>query len=536
MKLHASGNGKDIKNVAFSYLSRCIMPDSDSKLIREKHTVLRKLLPETWGHFIDGEYQSPSTSGSGPGSPKGENGILEVLAPATDERLGHIPLGEKALVDQAVDAAERAFHGPWGSTPMEKRAEIVRTMGELIHSRRQEFAELESLDTGKPISETYSGDVVRAARNLRIFSELAAHSSGKVFRSDDGAEHITVREPIGVVGLITPWNLPLHLATWKIAPALMQGNTIVLKPAEWTPLSAMALGKIAREAGLPPGVLNIIHGLGPQAAGEALVRHPKIKAISFTGESSTGSAIMAAGSQSLKKLSFELGGKGATVVFADADLEKAAGTACRAAFRNQGQICLAGSRILVERSIADRFVGRLIDHARAIRMGDPLDPQTTMGSLIHKTHRERVHSYVGEALETPHVKLLCGGAFGPGRGAYYQPTLLLDVDQKARIIQEEVFGPVATIQIFDGFDEALTLLNGTKYGLSCSVFTENIAKAQRFSRLARMGLVWINDWFLRDLHTAFGGMKHSGLGREGGEYSLDFYSEIKTISYGSPGI
>lgn len=535
MKTCASGIGKDIKIWSRFYLLRYVMTGLDLTPINEKYPFLRKLLPQTWGHFIGGDYVNLRSKGLTKEQPAEDQGTLEVVAPGTDEILGHIPLGDAALVDQAVDAAEEAFQGPWGATPMEKRAEIVRAMGELILARRQEFAQLESLDTGKPISETFSSDVVRAARNLKVFSELAVHSSGRVFRSDDGAEHITVREPLGVVGLITPWNLPLHLATWKIAPALMQGNAVVLKPAEWTPLTAMALGQVAREAGLPPGVLNIIQGLGPQGAGEALVRHPKIKAISFTGESSTGSAIMAAGSQSLKKLSFELGGKGATVVFADADLEKAAATACRAAFRNQGQICLAGSRILVERSVAERFIDRLLHHTRAIKLGDPLDPQTTMGSLIHKNHRERVHSYVLEAQKAPNVELLCGGASGPGRGAYYQPTLLLGVDQKARIIQEEVFGPVATIQVFDGFDEALGWLNGTKYGLSCSVFTENMAKAQRFSRRARMGLVWINDWFLRDLHTAFGGMKHSGLGREGGEYSLDFYSEIKTISSSSPG-
>jgi aminomuconate-semialdehyde/2-hydroxymuconate-6-semialdehyde dehydrogenase len=405
-------------------------------------------------------------------------------------------------------------------------------MGELILEYKDEFAILESLDTGKPIQETQTGDVVRASRNLRVFSELAVHSSGRVFRSDDGAEHITVREPLGVVGLITPWNLPLHLATWKIAPALMQGNTVVLKPAEWTPLSAMALGRIANLAGLPPGVLNIIHGYGPQSAGEALVRHPGIKAISFTGESSTGSAIMAAGSASLKKLSFELGGKGASLIFKDSDLDWAATTACRAAFRNQGQVCLAGSRIIVEESVAPEFLERLQTAAARIVIGDPLDPQTTMGSLIHRQHRDRVAGFVNEALKQPGVSLLCGGKIPLGHGAYYEPTIITGVRQQDRIVQEEVFGPVVTIQTFREFDEAMDMLNGTRFGLSCSIFTRDLSKAQQAARRARTGLVWINDWFLRDLHTAFGGMKHSGLGREGGDYSLDFYSEIKTISYG----
>jgi aminomuconate-semialdehyde/2-hydroxymuconate-6-semialdehyde dehydrogenase len=285
------------------------------------------------------------------------------------------------------------------------------------------------------------------------------------------------------------------------------------------------------KAGLPPGVLNIVHGYGPGSAGEALVRHPAIKAISFTGESTTGAAIMAAGSHSLKKLSFELGGKGATVVFKDADLEHAAATAARAAFRNQGQVCLAGSRILVEKSVFEPFLELLTRYTEKIRLGDPLDQSTTMGSLIHRSHRDRVASFVGEATQQKGVLLHCGGKIPRQEGAFYQPTLITGVAQHHRIVQEEVFGPVATLQTFEGLDEAMSLVNGTKYGLSCSIFTQDIRQAQQAARMARMGLVWINDWFLRDLHTAFGGMKHSGLGREGGEYSLDFYSELKTISY-----
>lgn len=499
--------------------------------VREKYSSLRKLLPVEWGHFINGTYTGISQRQDQTKQVGNQQQTLEVLHPATDEILGIIPLAGRETVEIAVEAAERAFQGPWGSTSMEKRAAIVRRMSELILEQQAEFAQLESLDTGKPLSETASSDVLRAARNLRVFSELAVHSAGKIFRSDDGAEHLTVREPIGVVGLITPWNLPLHLATWKIAPALMQGNTVVLKPAEWTPLSAMALGKIAHDAGLPDGVLNIVQGLGPKAAGEEIVRHPGIKAISFTGETLTGSAIMAAGASSLKKLSFELGGKGASVVFDDAQLDRAAAHASRAAFRNQGQICLAGSRILVQRSIVKPFLEKLLAHTQAIRIGDPLDPRTTMGSLIHKAHRDRVHNYVEEALREPGVEVLCGGRKHGERGAFYEPTILTGVQQNSRIVQEEVFGPVATVQVFEDFEQAVHLLNGTRYGLSCSVYTENIGQAQRFARRARTGLVWINDWFLRDLRTAFGGMKHSGLGREGGDYSLDFYSEMKTISY-----
>ncbi|MEY4631838.1 MAG: hypothetical protein RIQ81_1958, partial [Pseudomonadota bacterium] len=342
------------------------------------------------------------------------------------------------------------------------------------------------------------------------------------------------REPLGVTGLITPWNLPLYLATWKLAPALAQGNTIILKPAELTPLSATLLCELLNEAGLPKGVVNVVHGLGANSAGEALVRHPGVKAISFTGETGTGTAIMKDAAQTLKKLSFELGGKGATIIFDDADLEQAVPTACRAAFRNQGQICLAGSRLLVHESIAGQVIEKLLKQVGSIKIGDPLEDTTTMGSLISTEHRDKVASFVDHASTARQGEILCGGktaqVAGLANGAFFEPTVIAGVKQDSRLIQEEIFGPVLTVQTFKTLEEAIQMTNGVPYGLSCSVFTRDGGRAQQFARRVRMGMVWINGWFIRDLHTAFGGMKRSGIGREGGRYSLDFFSEHKTVT------
>lgn len=481
------------------------------------------LLPKAPGHFIGGQYV-PSA-----GSPAK---TFATIAPATDEVLTEVPAGGEADVAHAVEAADAALRGPWGRTTANDRARILRRIGDLILERREDLATLESMDTGKPLSETLTGDVPRAAANFHVFADLTAHQASPTYFTDDGTQHTSVREPLGIVGLITPWNLPLYLATWKLAPALAQGNAVILKPAELTPLSAMALGKILSDAGVPDGVVNVVQGFGPDAAGEAIVRHPGVKALSFTGETTTGSAIMAAAAHSLKKLSFELGGKGATIVFPDADLAKAATTAARAAFRNQGQICLAGSRLLVHESVRDQVVEGVLAAVRTIKIGDPLAPETTMGSLIARSHRDKVAAFVDHARSLAGVQVLTGGRIPAAfaKGAYYEPTVIVGVAQNSRLIQEEIFGPVLTVQTFRDDDEALAMANGTPYGLSCSVFTRDIGRAQRVARQMRMGLVWINGWFLRDLHTAFGGMKRSGIGREGGQLSLDFFSEMKTIS------
>lgn len=485
------------------------------------------LIPSVAMHLIQGELV-PSLDGK----------TFDTINPATGEVLCKVALGGNREIDQAVAAAKYAWtEGPWARSTPSERAAVLRKIGDLILAKKQLLAELESLDSGKPISETLNGDIPRAAYNFHFYSELCAHQLSPSFRSDDGSHHTTIREPLGVVGLITPWNLPLYLTTWKLAPALAQGNAVVLKPAELTPLTAYALHDILREAGLPPGVVNIVHGFGPDSAGEALVAHPDVKAISFTGETVTGATIMARGAATLKKMSFELGGKGASVIFADADVEKAAKVAARAAFRNAGQVCLAGSRLLVEESIAGRVIDIIKAEIAAIKIGDPLSEDTKLGSLIGVEHRNRVLGFIEYAKTLPGAKIECGGKIPAGfaaTAAFLEPTLITGVPQDSRLIQEEIFGPVLTVQTFKSMNEALEMVNGTKYGLSCSIWTNDIAKAQYAAGKVRSGLVWINSWFIRNLHTAFGGMKHSGVGREGGQHSLDFFSELKTISMANP--
>jgi aminomuconate-semialdehyde/2-hydroxymuconate-6-semialdehyde dehydrogenase len=492
-----------------------------------KNSLLPQNKSNTAYHYINGE-QVPSIDGS----------TFDTVSPATGEFICKVSRGAAADIDAAVQAADNAWrHGPWSTMTLSERTVLLRRIGDEIIARKDQLAQLESLDSGKPISETMNGDIPRSAYNFHFYADLCGHQTSPGFRSDDGSHHTSIREPLGVVGLITPWNLPLYLATWKLAPALAQGNAIVLKPAELTPLTAYALHEIFSKVGLPPGVVNIVQGFGAQGAGEALVRHPNVKAISFTGETVTGAAIMAAGAATLKKTSFELGGKGASIIFADADIEKAARVATRAAMRNQGQVCLAGSRLIVEESVFSRVVDIVKAEIEKIKIGNPLDQDTTLGALCGIEHRNKVLSYVDHARTIPGVSIAAGGHVPksmPSNGAYLEPTLIINTPQDSRLIQEEIFGPVLTVQTFKTFDEAISMVNGTKYGLSCSVWTQDINKAQHAANKIRTGLVWINSWFIRNLHTAFGGMKQSGVGREGGQYSLDFFSEFKTISVANP--
>lgn len=490
-----------------------------------KEFLRRQVLPDRCRHFIDGRYVDSH-----------DDAAFKKVLPAYNESWFETAIGSATEIDMAVQAAERAAEGPWARTTAGDRAKILHRIGELIEANVETLALAESLDTGKPLSETLSGDIPRSAKNFHFFADLAAHQSAETWIGEDSSVHTTFREPLGVTGLITPWNLPLYLATWKLAPALAQGNTIILKPAELTPLSATLLCELLTEAGVPNGVVNVVHGFGGRSAGEALVRHPGVKAISFTGETTTGSAIMRDAADSLKKLSFELGGKGASVIFADADLDTAVPTACRAAFRNQGQICLAGSRLIVHESIASKVTEILLDKISAIKIGDPLADDTTMGALISNDHRDKVASFIDQVKTSGGGEILCGGKIPTDMpatlqaGAFFEPTVIAGVSQQSRLIQEEIFGPVLTIQTFKTLDEAIALTNGVPYGLSCSVFTRDTSTGQRFAKAVRMGMVWINGWFIRDLHTAFGGMKRSGIGREGGRYSLDFFSEHKTIT------
>ncbi len=484
--------------------------------------ILKDLSISQIGHFINGTYVTAVSGIS-----------FKNICPATDELLCEVPAGDAQDIKAAVDAAEAAKHGPWKHWTVDERSAALHKVADLIESKRRPLAALEALDTGKPISETFDGDILRAASNFRFFADLILKDPiSASFSSPDGSEHSVTAHPIGIVGLITPWNLPLYLASWKLAPALAQGNTVVLKPAEMTPLTAMAMGQIFTEAGFPPGVVNIVQGFGAGSAGEALVTEPRVKAISFTGETFTGEAIMRSAAPHLKKLSFELGGKGASVIFADADLKKAAKTAARAAFRNQGQICLAGSRLIVEKTVAAQVIEYLLEAVAEINIGHPLQEQTTMGSLVSKEHRDKVAGFVAYAKTLPECEIICGGNIPEKqkKGAYFEPTIILGVPQSSKLIQEEIFGPVLTVQTFSTYEEAMSMLNGTPYGLSCSIWTQNSDLADKAAGDADTGLVWINSWFLRNLNTAFGGTKRSGIGREGGRYSLEFFSELKCIS------
>jgi len=472
-------------------------------------------------NFIDGKYV-PAASGA----------TFETINPATGVVHGLVAHGTADDIDAAASVANKAYEeGPWAHMAYSERAAVVARIGDLILKNREKLALAETTDTGKPISESFDGDIVRSAQNFHFFSQFASTFAEEAYSTAENERHVAVREPVGVCGLITPWNLPLYLATWKIAPALMMGNSIVLKPAEWTPYTASLLGEIVKEAGLPDGVYNVVNGFGAKEAGEALTRHPLVRSISFTGETSTGKAIMAAASGTLKKVSFELGGKGANIIFADADLAEAIPTALRAAFRNQGQICLAGSRLFVERAIYDQVVEKMVDLCKSIKVGDPTKSDTQMGALISVEHMEKVMSYL--ALGKKEGQLHCGGErlTELGAGNFLSPAIFTGLGIKSRFLQEEIFGPALPILPFDSEEEAIAMANDSPYGLSASIWTADINRVHRLSRKIKAGMIWVNTWFARDLRTPFGGQKSSGIGREGGRYSLEFFSEAKTISY-----
>lgn len=472
-------------------------------------------------HFIGGEFVASSS---------GET--FDTVNPATNEILATVARGTTDDIDRAAKAARTAFeHGPWARMSMRERCEILRKIGDIILSKKEMLARAETMDAGKPITESLEGDIPRSAYNFHFFADYAQSASEEMFSVGENERHYALREPLGVCGLITPWNLPLYLATWKIAPCLAMGNSCILKPAEWTPYTATLFAEIVREAGVPDGVFNLVHGFGASGAGEALTRHPLVDSISFTGETSTGRAIMAAGAQTLKKLSFELGGKGANIIFADANIDDALNTSVRAAFRNQGEICLAGSRLFVEEKIYPEFVERLVEKVRQIKVGDPLDPATQMGALISKEHQRKVESYI--ELGKTEGKCLTGGerlkVFPNGN--FLTPAVFTDLSYDSKFCQEEIFGPALPVIPFRTEQEAVDMTNSTPYGLSASVWSQDVDCCHRVSTKLRSGLVWVNCWFVRELRAPFGGQKSSGLGREGGRYSLDFFSQTKTITY-----
>ena len=476
-----------------------------------------KNLPERIRHYIDGVFVD-SVDGT----------TFDVLDPVSNETYVQAAAGKQADIDRAVAAAKRAFDdGPWPRMKNRERARILNRIADQVEARDKELAELETFDTGLPITQAL-GQAQRAAENFRFFADLIVAQRDETYQVPGAQVNYVHRKPVGVAGLITPWNTPFMLESWKLAPALASGCTVVLKPAEFTPLSASLWAGIFEEAGLPQGVFNLVNGLGEEA-GDALVKHPDVRLISFTGETTTGQTIFANAAKHLKGLSMELGGKSPAVVFADADLDAAIDSTLFGVFSLNGERCTAGSRILVERSIYDDFVERYAARAKNIVVGDPHDPKTEVGALVHPEHYAKVMSYV--ELGKSEGRLVAGGGRPKGldTGNYVAPTVFADVKPDARIFQEEIFGPVVAITPFDSEEEALELANAVKYGLAAYLWTSDLQRAHTFAHGIEAGMVWLNSHNVRDLRTPFGGVKASGLGHEGGYRSLDFYTEQQAV-------
>ncbi|MDM7831619.1 5-carboxymethyl-2-hydroxymuconate semialdehyde dehydrogenase [Cellulomonas sp. MW9] len=474
-------------------------------------------LPARIQHYIDGRLVDSA-----------DGDTFDVLDPVTNATYLRAAAGKRADVDAAVSAARRAFEeGPWPRMVARERSRVLHRIADLVESRDARLAELESFDSGLPITQAL-GQARRAAENFRFFADLVVAQADDTFKVPGRQLNYVNRKPIGVAGLITPWNTPFMLESWKLGPALATGNTVVLKPAEFTPLSASLWAGIFEEAGLPAGVFNLVNGLGEEA-GDALVKHPDVPLISFTGESSTGQLIFGNAAPHLKGLSMELGGKSPAVVFADADLEAAIDATIFGVFSLNGERCTAGSRILVERPVYDEFVRRYAEQAARVVVGYPHDPRTEVGALVHPEHYDKVMRYV--EIGKAEARLVAGGGRPDGfdTGNFVAPTVFADVPPSARIFQEEIFGPVVAITPFDTDAEALALANGTRYGLAAYVWTNDLVRAHTFSQAVEAGMVWLNSNNVRDLRTPFGGVKASGLGHEGGYRSIDFYTHQQAV-------
>ena len=457
---------------------------------------------------------------------------LDNINPATGDVYGKIPLSNSVDVEQAVQAAANAFPA-WRSLPAEKRFTYLLAIADQIDARASELAMAETQDNGKPLWLSKAVDIPRASSNFRFFATGVLHQASESHATDQTAIHYTLRQPLGVVACISPWNLPLYLFTWKIAPALAAGNCVVAKPSEVTPATAFLLSQICIDCGLPAGVLNIIHGTGPDT-GKALVAHPKVKAISFTGSTRAGAEIASIAAPQFKKLSLELGGKNPNIIFADCDWEKMLQTTVQSSFSNQGQICLCGSRILVERSIYDRFKEAFVAKAAALQVGDPLEPSSRLGAIVSKAHYDKILACIALAKEEGGRVLTGGSAVQlEGRcaqGYFIAPTVIEGLGPACKTNQEEIFGPVVTLQPFDTEAEALALANDSSYGLSATIWTQDITRGHRLAAQLESGIVWVNCWLLRDLRTPFGGVKNSGVGREGGWEAIRFFTEPKNVS------
>lgn len=456
---------------------------------------------------------------------------LENVNPAEGSVYGTLPDSDAEDVDQAVQAAQAAFP-LWSAMPLSKRAAILLAIADMIDRDLDKLALAESIDQGKPLKLAKAVDIPRASANMRFYATASMHTSSESHLMEGEAINYTTRTPIGVAGCISPWNLPLYLFTWKIAPALAAGCTVVAKPSELTPMTAYLFSKLCMEAGLPSGVLNIVHGLGGKV-GQAIVEHLEIRAISFTGGTVTGKTIAATAAPMFKKLSLELGGKNPNLIFADCDFEQALSTSINSSFSNQGEICLCGSRILVERSLYQKFVDEFVKRTKELIVGDPLDEKTRLGALVSEGHMSKVLSYIDLAKKEG-GQILCGGKriILPGRcvnGYFVEPTVIVGLNQNCRTNQEEIFGPVVTIMPFDTEEEVIGYANSNAYGLSATIWTENLKRAHRVAHQIKSGIIWVNCWLLRDLRTPFGGMKQSGVGREGGWEALRFFTEAKNV-------
>lgn len=461
---------------------------------------------------------------------------LESIEPATGSAWASVPDSDAADVDAAVRAARSAFPA-WAAAPATERSRLLLRLADLIDRDLNKLAEAEARDTGKPITLARTVDIPRSAANLRFFATAILHSASESHDFDGGgtpggvpAVNYTLHRPRGVAGCISPWNLPLYLFTWKIAPAVATGNTVVGKPSEITPVTAAMLGQLSIEAGLPPGVLNIVHGTGP-GAGAAIVEHPDVPTVTFTGSTAVGRWIGETCGRMFKRVSLELGGKNPFIVLDDAELEGPDGaiaTAARAAFSNQGQICLCGSRLLVHEKVYDRVLAGVVHHAQSLVIGDPLDPRTRFGALTSKAHLDKVEGFVNLARELG-GRVHTGGERRLGAGYFYPPTIITGLDPACRVEQDEIFGPVVTLQRFRDDNEAIALANSTAYGLAATIFTRDVGRAHRVAAAMDAGIVWVNCWMVRDLRTSFGGTKHSGVGREGGVDALRFFTEAKNV-------
>ena len=457
--------------------------------------------------------------------------FMDNINPATGEIYGQIPDSNEKDIEVAVHAAQKAY-ASWSATPAEKRFVILNRIAELIDENLDVLALAETNDNGKPLWLSKQVDIPRASSNFRFFATGIMHFAAESHSMEDKAINYTLRQPIGIVGCISPWNLPLYLFTWKIAPALAAGNCVIAKPSEVTPVTAFLLGKICKEAGLPDGVLNIVHGTGPNC-GEAIVKHRDIKAISFTGSTRAGEQIASVAAPMFKKLSLELGGKNPNIIFADCDWEKMMHTSIRSSFSNQGQICLCGSRILIEASVYEKFKKEFVERTKKLTIGDPLDEQSKQGSIVSKIHFDKVMDCLKTAKEEGGI-ILCGGnSVNPGgrcsNGYFIEPTVIEGLGPDCRSNKEEIFGPVVTLQPFNTAEEALMLANATSYGLAATIWTQDISTANMIAAKIESGIVWINCWLHRDLRTPFGGVKNSGVGREGGWEALRFFTEAKNV-------